>query len=180
MPDKQKLSRTNVGAWVVKCNPQGVWDYFQEIDDSGRTEGSVDDGGWTLGKTYRNELLHKEDLVVLWVGGTRESGIHEIGWITNTVYTDTIDDNYLIDEYRRGKPVDTIPFRTLLLDGFVARADMKADSALRDCEPLRAPRGANPSYLTPAETSALAAYFTSKQLKAAGWTTRLKKLGGKS
>jgi hypothetical protein len=179
MADEPRLSRTNVGAWVVKCNPQGVWDYFAELDDSGRAEGSVDDGGWTLGNTYRNELLQKGDLVVLWVGGTRESGIHEIGRITGPVHTDTIDDRYLIDESRRGKPVDAIPFRTLLLAGFVARADMKVDKALRNCEPLRAPRGANPSYLTPTETSELAAYFTSKQLKAAGWATRLKKLGGK-
>ena len=180
MADKQRLSRTNVGAWVVKCNPQGVWDYFAELDDSGRAEGSVDDGGWTLGKTYRNELVHKEDLVVLWVTGTREPGIHEIGWITGPAYTDTIDDEYLIDESRRGKRVDSIPFKTLLLNGFVARRDMKADIAMRGCEPIRVQQGANPSYLTPAETRSLAEFFTPKQLKAAGWTTRLKKLPGKA
>lgn len=174
-----RLSRGDVGAWVFKGNPDKVWDYFGERDDTGRQPGDVDpNGGWTLGRTYRNALIEPGDLFVLWITGSVEPGIHEIGTVTGEVTLTTFEDDYLIDETRRGRPVDWVETRPVLLRNPVRLDQMKADPTISRCEQIRAPRGSNPSYLSPEELAALVPLIQTSYLRKAGWTaTRLKKAG---
>jgi hypothetical protein len=68
----------------------------------------------------------------------------------------------------------------LSLDAYIAQSDMKNDPDLAGCEQFRIPIMSNPTYLTHRELDAVTQYLSAKSIRAAGWTTRLKKLGGKS
>lgn len=172
-----QLSRADVGAWVFKGNP-GTWDYFANLEDSGRRPRDVEDGAWTLGTTYRSAMVEQDDLVVLWITGNDSPGIYEIGYINGPLETDVIDTEYLVDQGKRGKTVPVAPFRSALLTDHVPRSDLKADPVLGGCEQFRIPVISNPTYLTPQELEALLTYVTSKDLKAAQWTAaRLRKAG---
>jgi len=176
MAKNQKLSHKDVGAWVFKGNPDGVWDYFLELADSGRKRGTVDDGGgWTLGSTYRTELIQKGDLVVLWITGSRLPGIHEIGVITGEVEETVIDDTYLIDLSRRNKPVNSVRFKTLLQGLHSPRGHEE-----RSCSVLmRAVPSADdhePHLPHTRRGQALIAHIPDSALRAAGWSSRLKRI----
>lgn len=179
MPSKSsQLSRGDVGAWVFKGNPDDVWDYFGELEDSGRQPGEIEQGAWTLGPTYRSQMVEQGDLVVLWITGKHSPGIYEIGVVSGPLERDVIDTGYLIDDSRRSKEVWCAPFRTVLLSDPVPRADLKADPEIGDCEQFRIPVISNPTYLTPRELQALVGHLMPKDMKAAGWTpARLKKAG---
>lgn len=180
MAKVQKLSHVDVGAWVFKGNPDKVWDYFAELEDSGRKGGDIEHSAWTLHDTYRTLLIEKGDLVVLWITGEFQAGIWEIGVVNGPLETDVIDEDYLIDNARKGQRVLVAPFKSFLLEAYVALNDMKNDPNLVGCEQIRIPIMSNPTYLTPKEVDALTQYIPAKALKAAGWTARLKALGGKS
>lgn len=173
-----RLSRGDVGAWVFKGNPDEVWDYFSDLEDSGRAPGDIDEGGWTLGPTYRSEMVQQGDLVVLWITGSHNPGIYEIGHVNGPLERDVIDTTYLKDDSRRSRQVWCAPFKTVLLTDFIPRAVLKAHPVVSGCEQFRIPVISNPTYLTPQELEALIPHFAPQDLKAAGWTaTRLKKAG---
>jgi hypothetical protein len=60
---------------VIKANPE-VWAYFdaREYDEADRVSDHLFEGGWTLGTTYRNELMSEGDLVVLVATGSGTPG----------------------------------------------------------------------------------------------------------
>jgi hypothetical protein len=179
MANEQKLSHADVGAWVFKGNPDKVWDYFSDLADSGRKGGDIGQFTWTLHDTYRTLLIEKGDLVVLWITSKHEAGVWEIGVVNGPLEKDVIDEEYLIDNARKGRQVLLAPFKSLLLEHFIARDDIRDDPDLGGCEQIRIPVMSNPTYLTPEEVEALTQYIPAKALKAAGWTTQLKKLRGK-
>ena len=180
MASVQRLTHADVGAWVFKGNPDEVWDYFAQLEDSGFKGGDILHRGWTMNISYRTLLIEQGDLVVLWITGKHDAGIWEIGVVDGRLETDVIDEQYLIDSSRKGKSVLAVPFASILLSNYIARDDMKSDPDLAGCEQIRVPIMSNPTYLTHNEVEALTQYIPANALKAARWTTRLKKLRDKA
>lgn len=66
MNSQRKIgSRSDVGAWVFKGNPEQTWDYFSAVVDEGRLPGVPVAGCWTVGNTYRTDMIEPGDLMVL-------------------------------------------------------------------------------------------------------------------
>jgi hypothetical protein len=167
---KQQLSRSNVGAWVFKANPQATWDYFAALENDSRAPGVLVDDMWTVGRTYRTHLIQPEDLVVLWITGTKDPGIYEIGKVSGTPEeVDGIDENYLVNPDLANKRTYAVPYRSLLLRHPVPRADMKVDPVLRRCEQFVIPVIGNPTYLTPEQRDALLGFISPADLRTAEW-----------
>lgn len=172
---KPRLTSADIGAWVLKGNPQDTWDYFEALEDEGRKPGEIVDESWTVSTTYRTQLMRKEDLFVLWITGNDRPGIWEVGKITGVAEEASgIDETYLIDESKARRTTFVVPYRSVLLEKFVPREDMKSDPILGDCEQFRIPVISNPTYLTPEERDALVHYIPRSILKAAGWPERRK------
>lgn len=62
-----RVQRSDVGAWLITCNPR-KWD-IEGYRASGRT--SIK--SWAV-SGYRSELMQRNDLVFLWVTGSRLPG----------------------------------------------------------------------------------------------------------
>lgn len=172
---KPRLTGGDIGAWVLKGNPQDTWDYFEALEDEGRKPGDVVDEVWTVSTTYRTHLMAKGDLFVLWITGIDRPGIWEIGTITGIAkMASGIDETYLIDQSRARRASFVVPYESVLLKRFVPREDMKNDPILAGCEQFRIPVISNPTYLTPDERDALLHYVPRSMLKSAGWPQRRK------
>jgi hypothetical protein len=167
---KQQLTRSNVGAWVFKGNPQDTWDYFAALENESRAPGVLVDETWTVGTTYRTHLIQPEDLMVLWITGTKDPGIYEIGKVSGTPEeVDGIDENYLVNPNLAKKRTYAVPYTSLLLGHAIPRADMKADPILGTCEQFVIPVIGNPTYLTPEQRDALLVFISPAELRIAGW-----------
>src|SRR4051812_18011967 len=77
------IDYTDVGCWIVKGDPR-TWDYFTALaeDHTPSVKPHVYRSGWTLGRTYRSEMIRKGDLIALWITGPNNPGIYEFGWVT--------------------------------------------------------------------------------------------------
>jgi hypothetical protein len=167
---RQQLSHSDIGAWVFKGNPQDTWDYFAALKDSGQAPGELVDGDWTVGSTYRTHLIGPGDLMVLWITGTKDPGIYEIGKVSGPAEeSEGIDETYLVNSTLAKKKTHAVPYRSLLLRNPVPRADMKADPVLGQCEQFVIPVVGNPTYLTPEQRDALLGFIAPADLRAAGW-----------
>lgn len=165
-----RISRSDVGAWVLVGNP-AVWQYFDARDDEGLRPGDTTLNNWSVASNYRTDLIERGDLVVLWIGGRVRAGIHEIGIVDEDVSSveDTIEATHLGDEAKRKKYYRFVQFRSLILAQPLSVADLRSDPRLAGCEHFRAPQVASPSYLTPSEVDALRTHLTRAELRRAGW-----------
>lgn len=170
---KQPVSHADVGAWVVKCNAVAVWDYFGKVNQLGVPLGTPYRTDWSLGITYRNELIEQGDLVLLWVKGRDGTAIHEVGVATGRLRVNVIDEDYLIDESLRDVDQEFIEYDGVRLARPVSRDNLLRDPLLARSEPIRAPQMTNPSYLTPEELAVFIKYFRPPDLRAAGWPAHL-------
>jgi hypothetical protein len=55
VPSRERLTREQVGAWIVKSNPDETWPYFAA--SQGQRRDTRFQRAWTLGETYREELI---------------------------------------------------------------------------------------------------------------------------
>lgn len=173
------ITHSDVGCWVLKCDPQRTWDYFAALAHDGHHQGgTTGDTSFTLGNTYRNGLIRAGDRIVLWVTGPRNPGVYEFGTVTDPVEdrADGFDKRFAIDLAKANKPSKAVPYQAVRLgtSRFIRRAALVADPDLAACEQLRAPQVTNPSYLDRRQTRALArliaAQVTPQQMKDAGWS----------
>lgn len=79
---KTAITSENFGAWVLKCNPS-IWDLGEYLE-----MGGTDIDGWSLGRSYRLELMRAGQPVVFWVSGPLKGertfrGIWGIGRLTS-------------------------------------------------------------------------------------------------
>ncbi|MEW1953148.1 EVE domain-containing protein [Terrabacter sp. NPDC080008] len=175
------IDHTEVGCWIVKADPK-TWDYFRALaeDQTPPIKPHLYPGAWTLGRTYRNGMIRKGDLIALWVTGTKNPGIHEFGTVTDEPYeVDGFDAGYALDQQRAREKALAIEYSAVrLYDNFVPRPEMKADPVLCRCEQFRAPQASNPSYLDPDETKALAHLIAARvpmaRLRDAKWGRALR------
>lgn len=163
------ISRNDVGAWVVKGNPDSKWSYFDSLADDGLKPGDRRDSDWSLGPTSRNSMLEAGDLLVLYMGGAAAEVV-ELGRVTSeTLFTDRWDPAHVLDPKEGNRDKLFFSYSGVILTTPVPRADLKANAAIADTEFIRAPQMSNPTYLTPEAVRALASMASVEDLTSAGW-----------
>jgi hypothetical protein len=176
------IEYTDVGCWIVKGDPN-TWDYFTALaeDRTPPLKPRIYPGSWTLGRTYRNDLMRKGDLIALWITGPKKPGIYEFGWVTSEepYESDGFDDRYAVDRQRARQKTPGIDYAAVRLrQDYIPRPEIKADPVLSGCEQFKAPQGSNPSYLDAAQASALARLIAERvpmgRLKDAKWARLLR------
>ena len=169
---KPRLTHAEVGAWVLKCNSVAVWDYRTKMTNEGPSFGTLFPASWSLGRTYRNDLIEDGDLVMLMVsGGPDGSAVHEIGVVKDNLVANVIDPDYLIDGSREDVEEDFVEYEAVRLARPISRATFRREPVLAQSELIRAPQMTNPTYLTHYELAVLIKYFRPPDLRAAGWPT---------
>lgn len=155
-----KVTRENLGAWMVKCNPK-VWDLAGYLDDGGRT---IDD--WSVQENYRSELMAPGDLVFFWVTGPADAqltpGVWGVGhvvapsdWFVGVADADPTDDGYWLDHEARLQASYFARLEVPLLDAPVPRTQIAADPDLARLEVISSPQMGNPQYVSTQEADAL-------------------------
>lgn len=147
------ITRADVGAWVVKANPQ-MWDVHAAI---GRDESLP---GYRLYPSYRIDLVEPGDRVLIWatqdrarklpagfVGEAIVDGLPENGRGTGDLWRD------------RSEKVKIRPYlglrETVWWDQPVDVGACRADPVLSGLEVIRVPQLGNPNYATPEQVAAL-------------------------
>src|SRR4051794_39643152 len=128
------IDYTDVACWIIKGDPK-TWDYFTASaeDVTPPLKPHVYPSAWTLGRTYRNEMIRRGDLIALWITGPKSPGIYEFGWVTSEepFEGDGFDDRYAVDLKRAREPAPAIEYAAVRLhENFVPRPEMKADPVL--------------------------------------------------
>lgn len=152
----RQLTHDLIGCWVVKANPE-TWNYLSALEDEeAQGAGQLRERNWTMGGTYRTEMMARGDPVVLWVTGRTNPGIYEVGRVTGEASeVDGMDPAYAVDIAKASQTALAVPFESALVEPPVPREDLKTDPALAACEQFRIPQMSNPTFLTPDEASAL-------------------------
>lgn len=153
------VSRDNLGAWVLKCNP-AVWDLerFLEVGGDNITD-------WSVQENYRSDLMRKGDPVVFWVAGKREGdpvfrGLWGVGRLAgepqmNPAGEQDPDDSLWLDLEKEATHDYGVLADLPLLEEPIPADVLENDPVLRDCEIFRAQQVGNPSFLTKQEYESL-------------------------
>lgn len=135
---------TDLGAWVLKGNADRT-DLLQRL----AARQPVD--RWCVRPGYRARMMREGHPVVLWVSGSRQRlryGVWGAGTLTGPAEPDPPGESWRV-------PLD---LEILPAVAQVPRDVFRADPRLEHAEVLRQPQGANPSFLTVAQFTALAEY----------------------
>ncbi|GAA4607732.1 hypothetical protein GCM10023107_82940 [Actinoplanes octamycinicus] len=133
----------NLGAWLLKGN--GVTSDITEVAARRQPVRT-----WCVRPGYRTDLMAAGQPALLWVSGDRRRvtpGIWALGEVTGPAG--------VID----GKLRVPLELRWLDEEQRVHRDTVRADGALAALEVLRQPQGANPSFVTAEQLTALRAYL---------------------
>lgn len=143
MASGTRITRSDVGAWVLKGNPEQEWDYFAARDDEGLRSGrKALNQTWSIGINYRAHLVEPKDLVVLWISGKESPGVHQLGVVSGPIFEDVINDEFLVNEHRRGRREWFTTFNSYLLPRPIPRSVIKSHPVLSASEVIRAPQWA--------------------------------------
>lgn len=155
----ETVTRKNLGAWVLKCNPE-VWDLATFVELGGDT--ILD---WSVAQNYRSDLMRKGDPVVFWVVGPRNGlityrGLWGVGRLTGTPQWDPsgpLDpaNSLWLDKEKEGEHEYGVLTQIPLLHHPIPADVIAAEPVLKDCEIFRVQQIANPSFLTKEEHKAL-------------------------
>lgn len=147
----QRVSRDNLGAWVLKCNPT-VSDLPGLLAGGGRSVAT-----WCVADNYRSELFEAGQPLLFWVSGaagrTPTPGIWGSGRIAGPARSRA-----------DGKLV--VPIELEFLDQPLARSELASVRPLRDLEVIRQPQMSNPSFVTPDQYAVLLTLLGSDQSEA--------------
>jgi hypothetical protein len=147
------VSRTDLGAWLLKCNP-ALWDLrgFIRSGEGGLTS-------WAVRRSYRSALMTPGDRVLFWVSGVGRDGLVRGIWGAGFVVAepeDWVDDehgHWLDDGGRRAvrcRVLVDIPF----LSEPIPAADLQA-RGLTGLEVQRQPFMSNPSWVSRSQLAIL-------------------------
>ncbi len=153
---KHLVTRSNLGAWMVKCNP-AVWKLHEFIAD-----GNDWISGWSLHEGYRSDLMEPGDKIIMWVtlSPNLDRGIWGLGHITdyagNRVFAvgDDDDPGYWLDETARVADDYGVDTDIWLFDKPVTDADLQA-AGVHDLEVHRSPPLGNPLWVSKTELARL-------------------------
>jgi hypothetical protein len=76
--------QTNLGAWLIKCNPEAKFDLPRLIEETGLEVVT----NWSVAKNYRSRMMRPGDRAILWVSGNGRRmtrGISGVGWVAGYV-----------------------------------------------------------------------------------------------
>lgn len=171
------VSRENLGAWLLKCNPN-VWDLGRFIDDGGDEIWS-----WSVADNYRTELMEPGDRAVFWVSGSLTGrlarGIWAIGYLTSSaraaVDVDDLDeaddivqpagtdeeaepgadDDYWLDDDQAARVRFNVEAHLPLLHDPIKASELLQVPGVRSLEVIVQPQGSNPSFIDTQQLAAL-------------------------
>jgi len=158
-PAARTVTRENLGAWLLKCNPR-TWDF-----EAFRQTGQLLDN-WSVQPTYRTELIEAGQRVLLWVtgsdGATPQPGLWGTGFVTDHVYPGSPEtgDPLWLDEEKRDLSTLFVPFTMQIWDEPIARPALQADPQLAGMEIFRQPQMSNPVWVSTTELEALQAHVS--------------------
>lgn len=62
---ERAITEDNLGAWVIKCDPETKFDLPGAIDDGLQTIET-----WSVVPGYRSDMMASNDKIILWVPAT--------------------------------------------------------------------------------------------------------------
>lgn len=139
-----------MAGWIVKANPARS-DVLQTLAENGRIT------DWSLGDSYRNDLLDAGQRCFLWVSNGKgvTSGLWAAGIVRGRPFRsrgnpESWSDSTDADRLRWYVPLDLQP-----LVNVIPRSEFVADPILGCCEVIRSPQMTNPIVLRPEELEVL-------------------------
>jgi len=145
------ITAANLGAWLLRCNADGVWDLPGFIEDGGD---SIDN--WSVVDNYRSRMMKPGDRVLFWVSGNGRRmarGIWGTGYVAGYVQDvlPDVDDagevSYWFNEAARVAVTNSIDVDIPLFDSAVTDTDLRA-TGVDYLEVQRQPQGSNPSWIS--------------------------------
>ena len=144
MADKT-VTRENLGAWVLRCNPK-TWDVAAFVD-----EGCRSITGWSVTSGYRSELMAPGDRALFWVMGTDKAytrGIWGIGTVTGYAKPiEELTDGYWLDQNAR-RAADLGIDVSIPLYADPLTNEQLVTAGIADLEVQRQRQGRNPSWVS--------------------------------
>lgn len=147
------VSRDDLGAWLLKCNP-ALWDLRAFLDSDEQRITS-----WAVQHNYRSDLMRPGDRVLFWVSGNGRGGLTRGLWGDGEIaaeaedWVDAEPGLWLAEEPRRAVRA-RVEVDIGLWDSPVAVAELRAHG-VDDLEVLRMPFGSNPSWVSRAQLQAV-------------------------
>jgi predicted RNA-binding protein with PUA-like domain len=142
------VTRDNLGAWLVRCNP-ATWDLPQFIED-----GHDRIGVWSVARNYRSRLMEPGDRLVLWVAGSSNlmvRGIWGLGHVTRDAYDAVADDaddyGYWLDQDHADRVDNVVDVDLPILVTPVSDAELR-EAGIDALEVQLQPQGSNPSWIS--------------------------------
>jgi hypothetical protein len=132
------ITEQSLGAWLVKASPASL-----PIEELVRT-GFADITSRCVRSSYRTDLIHEGQPVLLWLSGNdprHPAGIYASGHTTGPVDV--------------GMPTPEMPVRLHAVQPAVHRKEILDHPTLSAIEVIRMPAGSNPSYLDAEQYDAL-------------------------
>ena len=134
------ITRVNLGAWLIKCNPHANPELVRQLDQPDPPVVTR----WCVADNYRSRMMTPADPVLLWVSGNGRQvarGIWGFGRVTGT----------LLDG-RSGRATpgpDTIPLDVRLFSrGEELAASELVEAGVTDLEVQVTPAMSNPSWVS--------------------------------
>lgn len=143
------ITPANLGAWLIKCDPDHVFDLKQFMADGGENLRT-----WSVVDNYRSKMMRPGDKVVFWVSGSGANvarGVWGVGHLTGRVQDvdpddmDAADPGYWLDEEARKKVEFEVPVDVMLFDEAVTPEALDL-AGISDLEVQKMPGGSNPSW----------------------------------
>lgn len=153
-PAGRTVTRENLGAWLLKCNPE-TWD----IESFVSTGAALDN--WSVQPSYRTDLMEDGQRVFLWVTGRENApaqpGLWAAGIVTGPVYEESVDadEPFWLDDDQRDRSAHFVPIEMRMLPKPIARSVLQADQQLAGMEIFRQPQMSNPLWISREELAAL-------------------------
>jgi hypothetical protein len=144
------VTRENLGAWLLRCNPVSKWDLAQFVND-----GHERIHAWSVKDDYRANIIEPGDVALLWTTGTHpiyRRGIWGWGHVTDYTQTTLSDDEgdaYWFDQLDR----ESVKYQAsvdILIGNPLLDDDLRA-SGIDDLEVQRQKQGSNPSWVSKAQ-----------------------------
>jgi hypothetical protein len=144
------ITKDNLGAWLIKCDPEAKFDLPGAIAD-----GMQNITSWSVVSGYRADMMAPNDKTILWVSGNGRRmarGIWGIGRVKGEVEPNDDDEyfsdvNYWLDQDARNAVELFVPVHIPLFDQAVDARDL-VGAGVTDLEVQRMPQGSNPSWVS--------------------------------
>lgn len=147
--DRRAISRADLGAWVLRCNP-AKWDLAGFLAAGERHINSC-----SVVQNYRSEMMRPADPAIFWVSGSHRvlrRGIWGVGRVVQGIREEPAGVNPAtgdrwLDHAARRSVSNAVFVDIPLWDEGVFDAELRA-AGIDDLEVQRQPQGSNPSWVS--------------------------------